>query len=217
MSFLSTLTASIPVLPWTQWHTRRFQYCLLSQWNHSFQIPNSIWQYFPWWTQESNLSKDRPISPENWIIVISDASLQGWEPIVGTWRPREHGTLWFLVVPNHWSWENPDIPTSHTGSENHVIDGQQKQEKEKKSLHLLQLTADTLQILCIGRDPLFGIVCVLSSHTSEHPERPGKLESLKPHSMDVESHIYEGNVCTVANSWYESHGDPVQLSSAYLF
>lgn len=154
MSFLSTLTASIPVLPWAQWHTRRFQYCLLSQWIHSslyqvIQIPHSIWQYLPWWTQESNLSPDRPISPGDWIIVISDASLQGWEPIVGTCGPREHGTLWFLVVPTHWSWEHLDIPTSHTGSENQVIDGQQKQEREKKSLQLLQLTAEIFALVRI--------------------------------------------------------------------
>lgn len=83
MSFLGSLTACILAVPWTQWHTRRFKFGLLSQWHcgslhQKINIPLFIVKNLQWWCRRDNQDRGKPINPRGWTTITSDASLRVW-------------------------------------------------------------------------------------------------------------------------------------------
>ncbi|XP_077306677.1 ubiquitin-conjugating enzyme E2 U isoform X1 [Lithobates pipiens] len=83
LSMLGSMSATIPMVQWSQWHMRTLQNSFLKQWNGvsmhqtiviSRSVKRSVW----WWTHQNNLEKYKPIVPPDPEVVTSDACQSGW-------------------------------------------------------------------------------------------------------------------------------------------
>lgn len=110
LSVLGSMSATIPMFQWAQWHTRTFQNSFLRQWNGvsmsqpifiSNQVKQSIW----WWTHIHNFKRFRNIVPPPQEVVTSDASMEGWgahfrdQAVQGLER---QGVLGYYVWTTKW-------------------------------------------------------------------------------------------------------------------
>ena len=91
MSLIGTMSACIPLVPWSHWHLRHFQVAFLAQWkrlhlSQKISLSASTIRSLHWWTDATILSKSHHLGSSSWITITSDASGQGWGAYCGETR-----------------------------------------------------------------------------------------------------------------------------------
>ncbi|XP_073430315.1 sex comb on midleg-like protein 2 isoform X4 [Dendrobates tinctorius] len=106
MSVLGRMVAAIEAIPFAQFHLRPLQHALLTAWDrrllslsHRCKLSPLVRGSLRWWTRDSSLVQGKPFPPEQWLVVTTDASLQGWGAVFQSHIAQGRWSVQEIVLP----------------------------------------------------------------------------------------------------------------------